>query len=221
MVTKIAPLRLGHELRELDFLRAARLARGRIEIWVVGEDAAAEEVHELRGTRADVAEADDAHCPLDELAAHELLLAALHARFQSSMRFRDALQEHQHHPERVLRHALGVSARLVHDRDTGARARVDVDRVVARAGAANEQELGQLLDQRALRVKRCRDLVLGSRDVVAVAVLERRQDPIVRRVGRDALDAQIRRRTHRPVERRMHRPIQISDAKNAQSASLR
>ena len=56
----------------------------------------------------------------------------------------DALRQRQHHAERVLGHRLRIAARLIDHQHAGLGAGLDVDGVVARAVAGDDQQLRTL-----------------------------------------------------------------------------
>ena len=102
---------------------------------------------------ADAAQTDDAQRLAAQLAAHEFLLLPL-AGARGGVGLRDVPRHREHHAERVLGDRDRVSARRVHDQDTGIRGRVEVHVVDAHAGAADHAQLRRFFKDTAIYLHR-------------------------------------------------------------------
>ena len=151
---------LGQQLRHLHLAGAARRDRRRIQIGVAGQHGAGEaEPDDLRHPRADIADPDQPDRAVAQLPPHQRVAIPGRAGAHRRAGFRHPLQQRQHHADRVLRHALGIAAGLVHQQHAGRGAGGRVHRVVAGAGAAHHQQAGQLRQQRRGHVEGLRQLV--------------------------------------------------------------
>src|SRR5690606_34593343 len=112
------------------------------EVRVEGENPHPEEAAaERREARSDMADADDADRLSRGVAPHIGLAVDARGAPHAAIALDDALREAKEKRERVLRHGLGVAARLVDDENARLGAGLEIDRVVARAVSRDGEEV--------------------------------------------------------------------------------
>ena len=138
-----------HVVQLLDLLGPFRGdLRGR-QIRVVRKHAHTEQaLAQLRQPAADIADADDTDRLVQQFGADERIARNVGRATHATIHLDDPLRQCQQHRQRVLGHRLLVAARLVHHDDALPRARVDIDRVVARAVRRHRDQIGRLRQQR-------------------------------------------------------------------------
>ena len=161
-------VRPREELVELDGLDAVALGRLTREVGVEGDDVHAKAEGPARDLGPDAPEPEHAQHLAEELDPLEPALLPA-AALQRGVGRGDTPRERQEERHRVLGDRGGVATRRVHDDDPALGGGVHVDRVHARAGAADDFELEAGLHHRA------RDLG-GAADDQALVVADARDE---------------------------------------------
>jgi len=172
----VAPRQERVEVDELDAMVRRLLDR---HVRVVAHDGHLEPAGAVRDGEPDLAEPDEAErlaAHLDALERRPLPFAAAHG----SVRGRDSPGEAQQQRERMLGGRDRVAGRGIHDRDAGARGRVEVDVVDADTRTTDDDEPRPGLDERRVDP----DLAADEQRVV----VGDRRPQLVRRQARSDVD---------------------------------
>ena len=144
---------------------------------------------------AHIAKSDNAYRLSLCFGTHQGVAVDIRLAPQRPVRLNNALRKREQHCESVFGHRVGVPAGLVDHQHPRGRAGLDIDRIVARAIARDDQEIWRSPQQVCIDMEMPRKLIARRTDLVSVRGGQDRRGDFLRTFVLQSIEPHIRPRS--------------------------